>query len=371
LKDPAQRYASADEFIAALEQARAALGSGDNGAGTSTFVPVAPPPERDPRGPRWPWVVAGVMLLAALLFVALAKPFSTQQSTVPKVVGERATRATAVLEKAGFKVKTHGVQSSVKPGVVVTQDPSARSQADDGSTVDLGVSSGPGQQVVPSVVNLPAKQALQTLNDAGFNVTQDTQPSQTVPKGTAIKTSPPANRVIPKGSDVRLFVSSGPPQVIVPGVVGQQQDVARGTLADAGLNVSRQLVNSDAPKGEVTAQTPTAGSKVDKGSRVTLTVSKGPEKVAVPDVVGLSRAEARTALRDAGFKVAVVERESATDPPDTVIRQSPTGGDKAVKGSAVTIYVAIAPAGTGGTGPGGDPGTSTTPGSTNGQVPQP
>src|SRR4051794_14016262 len=62
LKDPAQRYASADEFIAALEQAREAIASGEGGGGTSTFVPIPVEEKRDPRGPRWPWVVAGLLL---------------------------------------------------------------------------------------------------------------------------------------------------------------------------------------------------------------------------------------------------------------------------------------------------------------------
>jgi eukaryotic-like serine/threonine-protein kinase len=351
LKDPAQRYASADEFIAALEQAGEAIASGEGG-GTSTFVPLPPEEERDPRGPRWPWVLLVLALIGVLLFFALANPFSKEQATVPKVVGQRATDATATLEKAGFDVKTHSVESSKKPGFVVSQDPKAKTEADKGSEVDLAVSRGPGEQIVPSVVNLPAKQALQALNDAGFRVTQDTQTSSSVPKGIAIKTSPPENAVIPRGSEVRLLVSKGPPKVAVPGVVGQDEDVARGTLEDAGLKVSRQLANSTAPKGQVTAQTPTAGTSVDKGSRVTLTVSKGPEKVDVPSVVGQDKADARATLRDAGFSVNVVEQES-NEAKGTVIRVSPPGGTSAVKGSTVTIYVAIPKPGTGGTGPGG------------------
>jgi beta-lactam-binding protein with PASTA domain len=366
LKDPAQRYASADEFIAALEQARAAIVSGDDGAGgTSTFVPVRQEEEHDPRGKRWPWIVL-VLLLLALAGGALAwKLLTPEQVKVPKVVGKTASKATVALEKEGFVVTTHGVESGKKPGTVVTQDPEAGAEADDGSTVDLGVSSGPGQQVVPDVTNLPAKQAVQALNDAGFKVTQDPQHSQKVAKGNAIKTSPPANRVIPRGTDVRLFVSSGPPKVTVPNVVGQEKDAAEGTLEDLGLNVTPELTNSDSPKGTVIAQSPGGGATVDKGSRVTITVSKGPEQVQVPDVVGQSKADARATLQDAGFKVKVVEQQTADQPEGMVLRQSPSTG-KQDKGSTVTIFVSVAPPGTGGAGPGS---TTTTPAPTPGTTP--
>ena len=373
LKDPAQRYASADEFIAALEQARAELLGAGNGSGTGTFVPlppVVPEEEHDPRGPRWPWVVAGLLLLGTLLFFALANPFQAEQVKVPNVVGKDADRATRLLEKRGFEVRTHGVESSKRPGVVVSQDPSARAEADEGSEIDLGVSRGPGQQVVPDVENLPQRQALQQLNDSGFDVAQDLEPSSSVAKGRAIRTSPKANEVIPKGTEVRLFISSGPPQVAVPGVVGDDEDVARGELEDAGLNVSRTLVNSDAPKGQVTAQDPVAGVTVDEGSRVTITVSKGPERLSVPDVVSQDRADARATLLDAGFSVNVVERESDA-PEGTVIRQSPPGGSRAERGTRVTIYVAVPPPDddTGGTGPGGDDGSDEEPEPDPGGVP--
>jgi serine/threonine-protein kinase len=357
LKDPAQRYASADEFIAALEQARAAIVSGDNGGGTSTFVPV-PPRERDPRGKRWPFVVLALVLLGIAAAAGIPQITKTTQVTVPKVVGKSVSRATVLLEQDGFKVKTHGVQSDRKPGTVVSQDPRARADVKKGSAVDLGVSSGPGQGVVPDVSNLPRKDAIQALNGAGFKVVEDPpQPSAAVAKGSAIRTSPPANRVILKGTEVRLFVSSGPPQVQVPNVVGQDRALASAKIKDAGLNLTQELVDAKSPKGRVVSQTPRGGTTVDKGTTVALQISRGPQKANVPDVSGLTTAEARAKLSGAGFKVKVVPRESATAPPDTVIRQTPAGGTSVVKGSLVTIYVAKPPPGTGGTGPGG----STTP----------
>src|SRR3954467_9203841 len=109
LKAPAQRYASADEFIAALEQARAAIASGDKGGGTSTFVPVAPAVEEpDPRGRRWPFVVLALLLLGIALGAGLWQLLKTEQVIVPKVVGKTANHATLQLEDAGFEVRTHG-----------------------------------------------------------------------------------------------------------------------------------------------------------------------------------------------------------------------------------------------------------------------
>src|SRR4051794_14967020 len=103
LKDPAQRYASADEFIAALEQARTAIATGDNSGGTSTFVPVAPPQEHDPRGRRWPFIVLALLFLLIALGAALWHPWTTKQVAVPAVVGKTASSATTLLEQDGFK----------------------------------------------------------------------------------------------------------------------------------------------------------------------------------------------------------------------------------------------------------------------------
>ncbi|MEA2426899.1 MAG: eukaryotic-like serine/threonine-protein kinase [Thermoleophilaceae bacterium] len=360
LKDPDQRYASADEFIGALQEARRALISGDNGAGsTSSWMPpVVPPRDDDIRGARWPFVVLVLLLLALVAGAAIWQPWSsaTQQSTVPSVVGSSAKRATLVLERSGFKVKTHPVSAQEKKGRVVSQDPPGGKRVDDGSTVDLAVSSGPPDELVPSVVNLPADQAVQELSAAGFKVTSDVTPSTSIKKGLTVRTSPKEGTAAPRGSRVRLFISSGPPQIAVPSVVGQQKADARKQLEDAGFSVSVQSEFSTAPKNEVTKQSPVAGTQVDKGSPVTITVSKGPEQVVVPDVTGQDVKAARATLRAAGFKVKTVKQKQVGGN-NTVTSQTPPGNAKAPKGSEVTITVAT-PDNSGGT----PPGTTTTPG---------
>src|SRR4051812_25872385 len=127
LKDPAQRYASADEFIAALEQARGAIAAGDNGApdGTSAWMPPAVPPEEvdDIRGRRWPLVLLALLLLAVAAAAALWHPWTTKQVDVPTVVGSTQKRAETVLKKERFEVRSHGVESGSPVGRVVSQDP--------------------------------------------------------------------------------------------------------------------------------------------------------------------------------------------------------------------------------------------------------
>jgi eukaryotic-like serine/threonine-protein kinase len=183
-------------------------------------------------------------------------------------------------------------------------------------------------------------------------VTQDPLPSTTVPRGESIKTSPKDGTLAPKGSRVRLFVSSGPPLVRVPGVVGQSKDDARAELEQAGFLVNVQTVSSDVTKDQVVSQSPGAGASVAKGSSVTIDVSRGPQKVRVPNVTGEDKNAAKAKLRAAGLGVNVVEKKSS-DRPDTVLSQSPGGGSHVNKGTTVTITVAVPQGGSGGTNPNG------------------
>jgi serine/threonine-protein kinase len=89
--------------------------------------------------------------------------------------------------------------------------------------------------------------------------------------------------------------------------------------------------------------TPPEGSTARKGSTVTLAVSRGKERAAVPDVVGRSRDEAERLLQDAGFKTAVSEEESEDEDPGTVLRQEPAAGTQVAQGATVDLVVAKAP----------------------------
>ena len=356
-KDPAHRWQSAEDFAEGLRAARAHIESGTPVArDTAEFAPVAvapvaingdepPPPPRRPeeRKRNWPWFTIGLMalaLLGLLAFLALSGVLEAEKKEVPKVVGKQLIQAREQLERAGFDVRTERVRSRVDFDEVLDQDPDAGEEADEGSTVTLEVSRGPGNVLVPSVANRPREQAINELQEAGLKVSWELRPSDEIDEGLAIATTPRAGKSVVRGSRVTLLVSSGPEQVAVPDVVGLSRDSAQDSLRAEGLKVVVREEPSDKTEDEVISQDPAAGTEVDAGARVTITVSSGPEQVSVPDVVGLAAAEARRELRDAGL--APVERSSPVDSADQaglVVDQSPDVGEQADKGSTVVILV--------------------------------
>jgi beta-lactam-binding protein with PASTA domain/predicted Ser/Thr protein kinase len=346
VKDPGGRFASAEEFADALKHAREAIVSGTDGGGTAAFFPVAPPaPEPEPeRGRRWRlWaaILAVLLIAGGALAFALTRP---AEVAVPSVVGDEVGVATEKLGKAGFDVAVERQRNVAPADTVFRQDPGGTNpapglQADEGSTVTLFVSNGPGERRVPAVEGKPRSVAVRELNDAGFSVDLDEEPSRNVSEGLATRTVPGAGREAEIGSRVRLFISSGLQQVEVPNVVGLSRENAESQLEADGLSPAIVEEESDAPKGEVISQSPVGGQRVAEGTRVEITVSKGRKKVAVPSVVGLSQSAARSRLSARGFEVRVREVDAEPGDDGTVLRQSPGGGSRQPEGSTVTIFV--------------------------------
>jgi beta-lactam-binding protein with PASTA domain/tRNA A-37 threonylcarbamoyl transferase component Bud32 len=361
-KDPAQRWQTAEEFSAALSTARDQIASGASAPRDTAEFVAAPvilptdaaanggsPPERTPPPGeperRWPWFTIGILalaLLALLGFLAVSGVLSANKKEVPRVVGKQLIEARQQLERAGFEVKTERVKSPADLDDVVDQDPNAGDQADEGSTVTLVVSNGPGDALVPSVEGQTRAQAIRTLEQAKFDVTVSDEPSDTVSDGTAIRTFPRQGTSVERGSRVTLKVSSGPEQVQIPDVTGLSRGSAEDSLTREGLKVSVREEPSNQPKDDVVSQDPAGGTQVDSGSRVTITVSTGPEQVEVPDVTGLDPAAAGRELKAAGLK-AVQRQSSTTDQTQDglVMKQAPESGGQVDKGSSVNIYVGV------------------------------
>jgi serine/threonine-protein kinase len=355
-KEPSHRWQSAEGFADALQAAGTQLAHDAPPQDTAAFAPVpaaapplAPPPvapDGEERERRWPWftiVALSVALAGFLIYLAVAGLTGAESKQVPPVVGKQLVQARQILERAGFEVNESRVRSPAPFDQVIDQDPDGREKADEGSTVTLEVSDGPGTVRIPSVRGLTQAQAIRTLKKAGdITVNVDQRPSSSVPKGSAIRTIPAAGDVVNRGERIQLLVSSGPEQVEVPSVVGLTRDSAEKLLADKGFEPAVEEAESDKPEDEVISQSPTAGDVVDKGSRVTITVSKGIETVNVPNVEGFTRRDAAAEIRAAGL-VPVAREQDVTDPAQdgVVVEQRPGAGTESEKGKQVVLIVGV------------------------------
>ncbi len=196
---------------------------------------------------------------------------------------------------------------------------------------------------VPLVVGLPERLAVRQLEERGFEVETRSEPNNDEPRGRVFNQSPDAGTQLPRGEEVTIFVSSGPPTTEVPRVIGLTYDEAVDTLDDENLNARRVDVFSDKPPGEVVAQNPEPGDTVREGAVVRLSVSKGQELVVVPDVLLQTRASAGEELRGAGLRASVTTAPSDTVSEGLVADQDPDPGAEVQKGSRVTIVVSEGP----------------------------
>jgi serine/threonine-protein kinase len=334
-REPSMRFGDSDEFIAALDAAMLDPTGG------------SPAPERK----KWPMIVGAIALaLLALIAWGMLRDNTVQ---VPNIVGLTQDRAFNTLSSSGFQVDTvKRIKSQAPPNQVVSQDPRGESSRDcaifgyfcSNPEIDIEVSGGPGQVEIPDVAGLPRSEAQDRLEAEGLEVDVTQSPSSDYPKGQATGTDPPAGERVRLGSRVTLTVSSGPSQVVVPPVVGLTSEAARQQLSALGLEISVTEEASDRPTGEVTAQSPDAGTEVDPGSTVEVTVSSGPDvtEVTVPNVVGQIRSDGVSAIRGADLIATVVEEPTTILPQDgRVIDQSPGGGEKVSPRTTITLTVGV------------------------------
>lgn len=314
---------------------------------TQVISPTAMPPQARKRRRRGYLAVLALLLaaLGVILYFLLRSPGAAASFAVPNVVLQPVSTATQTLQNNGLKVATQDVQPAfgLGPGTVLDQSPKPPAHVSKGDTVTLKVVATPAQVTVPDVTGEDVGTATNSLQQAGFTVGQQSQQSNQ-PPGTVINQSPSGNSQAAQGSKVTLTVSSGPAQVTVPDVVGEDQATAANRLGSAGLtlgSVSNQP-SATVPSGNVISTSPSAGSKVNPGSTVNLVVSSGqPQAQAqVPDVTGQTQSQAKQTLTAAGFNPQATA-QPVTDPTQNgvVISQNPPGGTTAAQGSTVTFTV--------------------------------
>ena len=260
--------------------------------------------------------------------------------TMPTTTGRDLTDVQADLGAIGLASSVEEEFSDdVQSGIVTHSDPDGGSSVHKSTNVQLYVSKGIDMKDVPNVVGKGQDEASRTLTDAGLALGAVTDAySEDVPPGQVISQSVAAGTSLAHDSTVDVVLSKGREPRTVPTLTGKGASAAKSSIEALGLVASPTEAYSDTvPEGQVISQQTREGSTVYRGDSVSYTVSKGPEMVTVPDVVGLQRQEARNKLEGAGFTVQ--EDLILGGFFNTVRSSDPAGGSKVKKGSTVTISV--------------------------------
>jgi serine/threonine-protein kinase len=200
---------------------------------------------------------------------------------------------------------------------------------------------GADSVAVPAVVGKSKAAALTKLEEAGFTAGVQEEYSSKFDVGIVSRQAPVGGTELRKGDTVDIWVSKGSETVTLDDFQGWTPQEVQTWLADNGIvGLEKSGKSGAVPKGQVFKQDPPAGEPVKRGDTITYWVSSGKPQSTVPDLAGLTQAEAQTALADAGLLLdAVTLEQSSTVPSGQVIRQDPAAAAKVAKGSAVSIVV--------------------------------
>ncbi|MBA2437656.1 MAG: serine/threonine protein kinase [Acidimicrobiia bacterium] len=302
------------------------------------------------RRRRWPYLLVLLVLVGAALGGAFAyleaQPATAQ---MPNVDDDPEAAAVAELQRvqteAGFEIPwevriERDFDDNIPEGDVITQRPSAGRVLEEGEVVTLVVSQGLPFTTVPALDGLTADQAEAELVEAQLTLGA-VRPvaSETVDAGLVLEWSsegverPPELR---EGSAVDVVVSEGPAPRTVPPLAGLTRDQAVAELKAAGLGAEvATRFDDEVDEGVVIGSEPGSGATVERGTTVTVVVSRGRDVVTVPDLVGRTLEELNKALEDAGLRSGDVSGNASGSPAAT----DPESGAVVDRGTAVDIFL--------------------------------
>jgi eukaryotic-like serine/threonine-protein kinase len=300
---------------AGIEPTEPIAGYGPAAVATQAMPVVAPGPPARRRG--FPWKIAlGVLVVAALavLGILATRLFRTPVYTVPDLVEMPEAEARNLIATNRWQIEITRERSDVVDvvGQVVRTVPQAGVDLAEGEPFLIVVSDGPTLRELPESTGLTLPEAQTRLVERGLDVlTPVERYDEVVPAGTIISWSVPGDATLGVGSlvepatPVELVVSLGPEPRSVPNVVGMPVGAARSELESLGLTLTEvgQEFSDDIVLGSIVSQAIEPGTEVQRGSDVTVVVSRGPDIVPFPDLSDAANyEEAAAILTEAGFQ---------------------------------------------------------------------
>ena len=305
--------------------------------------PVAPRrPRRRVKALGW---VLGILLVLVAAAGAGAAWYFTEgpgvHSPVPTLVGLTESDARAALDAQDLDAVVELAYSeTIAPDIVMEASHEPGTVLRHGTDVTLTVSQGPERYAVPPVIGRTLEQAVPMIEDANLVAADPVMVyDETIPEGQVISVDPEEGAELKPDSEVTLTVSQGREPIEIVDVTGQPQDDAEEALSDAGFSVSiapDRVFSDSVEEGRVVSQSPESGTGF-RGDQVTLTISKGPKLIEVPNVIGKQWGEAESLLKDAGFEVG--REDLAGGYFSTVRFQSIDPGEMVPKGTEIILTV--------------------------------
>lgn len=212
-----------------------------------------------------------------------------------------------------------------------------------GGVKAFGAVFGPKEVDVPKLVGLSEDGALERAEEMGLEIDvvgRERHPD--LEEGRVIRQDP-ANGVLLEGKAIRIVISKGPPLVKIPALVGLPLEDAEAELRSAGLTLGAVTEEHSIEHDEGSVIEIAGRKKVEEGTAVAVTVSKGPQTLSVPDVVGMNATKATKTLEAAGFEVERVDVYSDDVDEGFVVSTDPASGSDAPEASTISMAVSIGP----------------------------
>ena len=379
-KDPADRYASAADMLADIERFKNNPSirfeykyfvdeSPTKYVDAISKVKAADSPAAEPQPRRKKktavipklTAIAGALVLVVLV-VVLAALFKsgffggrTQDVTVPDLVGQNYNDVRANPTYASkFKItqETTLYSDTVPKDDIISQNPEKGAVVKKNSTIKVKVSLGPNMVTIPDNINgMDATSGELALKQLGLQVSESTQNSDSVAKGTIISIDPPSGTQVKAGSTVAVVVSAGVSQATVPDLSQVAETAAQGAIEKVGLKAGSitEDYSDTVAVGKLIKQTPAAGTMADKNTTVSAVYSKGPQPASstapstpssttVPNLRGYYNDDAVTLLTQSQLKMGTVSPDNSdAHAKGYITTQSPSPNTAASIGSSVNV----------------------------------
>lgn len=310
-------------------------------------------------------IVAVVILVFVMIFIVgratgLLKfgPSSIMEEDkkevkVPNLVGKTQEEAEKALKAKGLKLKVKAKQESpeYEEGYIISQDPKDGTKVKKESVITVIVSSGKTEEKVsvPDVSGKSQDEARDELEELGFvvKVSTEFETSEEFEQDEVIRTTPSAGEEVEKGSEITLIISSGEDKPEIPNLLGKTKKEAGRILNELGINFTTDEVYNDSYKeGQICYQSKKAGTRVERGSSITLQISKGKkpeEKATIPPLIGKTLQTAKSLLSSAGLTTGNITYQYSDKAAGTVISVSPGEGSSVSMNTKVNLVLSDGP----------------------------